>query len=223
MTIEERQKQGELLNQYKQEFISFNVDTCGGDAKIINFIADIRFHGGIDVKAKDSIETIRCLFEAGFCFDFANILDRVFPGGEICYCYNFGHVVYVYEEIAYDISGVTDAEYEMFIPIKNLGELAKDFEHRPELAFNATEQDIIDIGDKCRKEHLYVFALTNCKQDIEIVQKCKAIANNDSSFNEYEKEILSKSITQEDFENQMIDYCIKNNLSWKLIQRLRNM
>lgn len=232
MNLNEIQKQSELLKKYRDEFVTNLVNNYCANKNIINFIADIRFHSGNGVAIEDSIETIRCLFEAGFCYDFAKILERIYPGGEVCYCYDFGHIVYVYEGIAYDISGVTDVEYEMFIPLSAMGKLAFDFEHRPDLAYNATREEVIKLGETCRIKHQYINAITQNNFGKEIVQRTKDVLKECSVLTKDKKDFedmehffiltLEKGIiNQNEFEHNMDEYCWKNKLSWQLIKRLR--
>lgn len=41
------------------------------------------------VTVEASVETIRSLFEAGYCYYFAKMLEDAFPGGVACLCYPF--------------------------------------------------------------------------------------------------------------------------------------
>ena len=98
----------------------------GGDEKVITFIGDIIFHPGENV---DRMETIRRLFEDGYCYYFAKMLEDAFPGGTICLCFPFGHIVYLYNKEIYDVSGKSDAEYEELVPIEAFGDDINVFRH----------------------------------------------------------------------------------------------
>ena len=125
----------------KSKFIAHNI-AAGGNKQILKFIADILFHSCKDASIEDSVETIRCLFESGYCYYFACMLDEAFPGGDICLMYPFGHITYVYDGIIYDISGVSDNEYEKLIPIKHLDDTISIFKHNGDAGVSR---------DKCRR------------------------------------------------------------------------
>lgn len=122
----------------EQDWIDNQIDIYNCDKTIITFIGDILFHPGANV---DKIEAIRQLFENGYCYHFAKMLEDAFPGGKICVCYPFGHIVYIYNKIAYDISGVSDAEYEELIPIEELGEAVNDFKHVEGKEYNLSYEE----------------------------------------------------------------------------------
>ena len=82
--------------------------------KIIEFIGN--FYKSND-KSHEECEVIRKQFRNGYCYHFAVILRDLFPGGEMCIAAPFGHIVYVYENIPYDVEGVYDGEATDFIPI----------------------------------------------------------------------------------------------------------
>ena len=215
-------------HECRETFIDYHVNECGGDERVISFIADIRFHGAIGVGIEDSVEAIRSLFENGYCYYFAKILETAFPGGLICVCYRFGHIVYVYDEVAYDISGVTDSEYDALIPIDEFGSLADGFLHIPGVESDATKEKVDAIAEKYKKEKGEIFALSQYTQ--EIVKRCNVIVNEDMSgkyakdvirFKEKEAESKSINISNASSNDKMREYCLQEGLSWRLIQRLR--
>lgn len=112
----------------KTKFVNRDV-AIGGNKQILEFIAEVRFQCSPACSTDTSIETIRYLFEAGYCYYFARMLEDAFPGGEVCLMYPFGHITYVYDGIIYDIGGVSDAEYESLIPIKYLDNTISVFKH----------------------------------------------------------------------------------------------
>lgn len=174
----------------------------------MEFIADIRFHGTYGVLAEYSVETMRSLFEAGYCYYFAKMLETTFPCGEACICYQFSHVVYVLDEVAYDISGVTDAEYEKLVrfndlPIKH----TNGFLHVPCLNEMASKEDLeIAVGSLNE-----VFAISAYSNKIRERSKfvCEVapafeFANIKTAFslerNRLHLELENGNITQEQFE-----------------------
>lgn len=99
----ETSEDDKLRQADKEFFIQYNHVECGGDKPIVEFIANFRFFAVRDVEYVQSSATICSMFENGYYF--AKILEDVFPGGTICLCYPYGHIVYVYREVAYDIGG----------------------------------------------------------------------------------------------------------------------
>lgn len=120
----------------------------GGKCKIITFIYDILYHGGDNV---NNIEAIRNLFSDGYCYYFAKILQDAFPGGQICIAYPYGHIVYIYDGVPYDIDGISSAEFEEYIPIDQLGDAINDFRHIYGLSYNISKEEIKSIGEKWKK------------------------------------------------------------------------
>lgn len=122
----------------------------GGDEILITFIGDILFHSGENVY---KIEAIRNLFENGYCYYFAKMLEDAFPGGTICICYPFGHIIYLYNKIPYDISGVSYAEYEELIPIEAFGDAINDFKHVEGKSYCLTYEEREYMKDKWFENH----------------------------------------------------------------------
>ena len=126
------------LKEYRERFIK-RQDKLGADAHVIEFIANVMYHGGYNVSPDDSTETIRSLFEAGYCYYFALMLQNAFPDGKICLCYPFGHIVYAYNNIAYDICGVSDAEWECLVDVSDILNLMNSIRHIPDLEDTTAE------------------------------------------------------------------------------------
>jgi hypothetical protein len=126
----------------------------GGDWKILTFISDVVFHSG-----EAGYETIRQLFAAGYCYYFALMLESAFPGGVVCLCWPYGHVVWVKDGLVYDVDGLSSAEYDLLIPVSELGEALDDFRHVEGLGFCATAEDVQEIGERCKREGKFVVAL----------------------------------------------------------------
>ena len=105
----------------------------------------------------DDLELIRLLFEDGYCYYFAHMLKTAFNRGEVCICAPFAHFVWVDENyIPYDISGMSDAEYEYLIPEKFLGEdVVSDFKHIPNVSYYTTKEEIEDIIRRYKESEDY--------------------------------------------------------------------
>ena len=112
------------------------------DSRVLTFIAEFLTATGTDLR---NMETIRQLFRAGYCYYFALILKEAFPDGEVSWAAPFGHIVYVYQGIPYDIDGVYKGDVMEYIPVKYLGKAIDDFRHIPDVAYNATEQELAKI------------------------------------------------------------------------------
>ena len=122
------------------QFVQDNIKFCPeANKQILYFIANFIYHCGIDAD-----EIIQEQFRAGYCLHFAMILKEMFPGGEICWCAPFGHMVYVYKDIPYDIEGINTSDCDHYIPISFIKEGIKDFMHIPGIGFNASEEYIQD-------------------------------------------------------------------------------
>lgn len=143
------ESEAKLLQNSKREWIE-RERTLGGDPKVIEFISNVLFHGVMRVTTNDSVETIRSLFEAGYCYYFALMLEDAFPGGDVCLMYPFGHITYVYDGIIYDIGGVSDNEYEALIPIKYLGASINVFKHNGDS--DVSKEDGRRVADECIKQ-----------------------------------------------------------------------
>lgn len=125
----------------------------GADEAIITFISNILFHHVANVEDSNSIESIRSLFADGYCYYFAKMLQDAFPGGRICFCYPYGHIVYIYNQIAYDIDGISTAEYELYIPIEQFGEAINDFRHIEGNDYCITKEELIAVADNWQTYH----------------------------------------------------------------------
>lgn len=98
------------------------------DPIVLQFISDVLFHGG-----ESGEETIRRLFDAGYCYYFAHMLKSAFGRGQVCYAYYVGHFVWLdgvseSKDIAYDINGVS-YDWEHLIPEEKIGDGVWDFKH----------------------------------------------------------------------------------------------
>ena len=234
-SMEAARQLSDSLAKAKRDFIEYNVNQWGGDTRIITFIADILFHGAGGVSVENSTETIRSLFEAGYCFYFAKMLEEAFPGGTICLCYDFGHVIYVYDEVAYDICGVTDAEYKYLIPLKVLGDNCKEFKHIPGSSF--AEDDAKELAAKYLSENPKgVFAISKHPGCSELIERCKIIFKDNLTSEEQilkvklecaircaRHSIKNNTLSWSDYEQLMEEYCFENKLNWRLIKRMHKI
>lgn len=128
---------------FTKEFVQQNSKRHSkADSRILTFIAEFLTATGTDLR---NMDTIRQLFRVGYCYYFAQILKDAFPGGEVSWTAPFGHIVYVYQGISYDIDGVYKGDVMEYIPVKYLGKAIDDFRHIPDVAYNATEQELAKI------------------------------------------------------------------------------
>lgn len=74
-------------------------------------------------------EGLRFNFHAGYCYYFACMLEKAFPGGQVVWCAPFGHIAYDYNNKIYDCEGLYNGEAAFFIPVENLGKYIDDFKH----------------------------------------------------------------------------------------------
>lgn len=108
------------------KFVANNYDysNCEANKNVLTFIGNILYHNGVD-----NTDTIIKLFSCGYCYYFAKMLQDAFPGGEICQPAPYPHIVYVLDNIPYDIQGLCDLEYDELIPIEKLEDL-ESYKHR---------------------------------------------------------------------------------------------
>lgn len=223
------ESEAKLLQNSKREWIE-REHTLGGDPKVIEFISGVLFHGALRVTTNDSVETIRSLFEAGYCYYFAKMLEDAFPGGIACLCYPFGHVVYVYEGVAYDIGGVTDAEYESFIPLTWMRDGVNDFRHVPGIKCSLTADKLEDLAQKYKRSGQKILAITAYSK--EVVEASRAVATKSSDVKyagarttyslesqRLQKDLANGFITDEQYCQFMTQACAGVGLSYPLIQR----
>lgn len=95
--------------------------------KVLNFIGRLHAKAGSDNCLSD-------IFENGYCYYFAKMLDAAFPfEGTVVWIRNRGHIVWKSDNtnICYDINGiyVNFESDEDLLPIEKLGAMLCDFEH----------------------------------------------------------------------------------------------
>lgn len=223
------ESEAKLLQNSKREWIEREC-TLGGDPKVIEFISDVLFHGVLRVTTNDSVETIRSLFEAGYCYYFAKMLEDAFPGGTVCLCYPFGHIVYVYEGVAYDIGGVTDAEYESFIPLTWMRDGVNDFRHVPGIKCSLTADNLEDLAQKYKRSGQEIIAITACCKEVVEASRAVVTKSSDAKYAEarttyslesqrLQKDLANGFITDEQYCQFMTQACAEVGLSYSLIQR----
>lgn len=101
---------------------------------VLKFIADFVFH--------DNPSSTINLFSNGYCYHFAQILKATFGNGEICWVAPYSHIIWLQNDIPYDINGVYNGESTKFIPIEFLGHAIEDFKHNPEIHHITSKDDI---------------------------------------------------------------------------------
>lgn len=138
--VVDRMKKKKVNN--KKEEIQRHIE-MGGNKEIITFIFDFLYHSG-----PDNVETVRNLYANGYCYYFARMLEDAFPGGRVCVAWPFGHIVYIYENVAYDIDGISSAEYEQYIPVDFLGPALNDFRQIKGKCHGTTKEELDEIGKR---------------------------------------------------------------------------
>lgn len=109
-----------------------------GNPKVENFIQDfVTLFGQFQ---QEEIDTVSAVFSRGFCYYFAMILKDAFDGrGEIYMTRDDRHIVWVLDNVAYDINGVYNKYPKSanngnffngdLIPIAMLPNYMKSFKH----------------------------------------------------------------------------------------------
>ena len=114
--------------------------------RLVTHPCKIRIDATSDTIMMDAIEV---LFRQGYCWHFAHMLKTTFGCGEVCWAAPFGHFVYMYNGIPYDVEGVYQGEATYFIPESYIPEeLLLDFKHIPDNTGKpggATTEDLQDI------------------------------------------------------------------------------
>ena len=108
------------------KFVINNYNYSNGEANkdVLTFIGNILYNNGIN-----NADIIVTLFSCGYCYYFAKMLEDAFPGGKICQAIPYPHIVYVLDNIPYDIQGLCDLDYDGLIPIEELNDL-ESYRHR---------------------------------------------------------------------------------------------
>ena len=136
------------IELYKIQFVNDSIKDAYTDKpgmnnrvneKILWFIANFLYAQG-----SNNVDCIHDQFRSGYCLHFAIILKNMFKKGEICWCAPFGHIVYLEDDIPYDIEGVCTSSCEEYIPISYIKEGVRDFVRIPGVSFNASEEYIQD-------------------------------------------------------------------------------
>lgn len=109
------------------------------DLNVLEFIKNFRTSNSIRE------EVLEDTFMRGYCYYFANILKTAFERGYIAVTAPYGHIVWVDNEIGFDINGISTSS-GTFIPIEHLGRHISDFKHVPgEDSVVTIERDIQQI------------------------------------------------------------------------------
>lgn len=91
-------------------------------------------------------ETIKALFNSGYSYAFASILNKFFTGGTICWVAPLSQVVYVNGGVPYDINGVYQYQgFEYFIPLDACGRLYWDFMNRIDVQSGMSDDDKLQV------------------------------------------------------------------------------
>ena len=109
------------------------------DADVLQFIADFGFC------YPDRDDVLHNLFASGYCLYFAHMLKTAFGRGRIVIAAPYEHIVWEDEnETAYGIDGIC-YEYDVLIPIEELGDGIEDFMHVPGRNGFCTPEQIKEI------------------------------------------------------------------------------
>lgn len=107
--------------------------------KVLSFIGGMHDVATYNFE-EDSIDSLYDVFENGYCYYFANILNLAFPAlGRVVWIRNHGHIVWQsnFSGICYDISGIyVDYEDGDLVEVGRLGNLLKDFQHTNRVYFS---------------------------------------------------------------------------------------
>lgn len=76
---------------------------------------------------------------------FALMLQDAFPGGTISKAQMDDHIVYIYNDIAYDIEGVTHSKSDFFVPLHAIGPYV--YKHRGIPGMHLKDEDIQNFID----------------------------------------------------------------------------
>ena len=91
------------------------------------------------------------MFTEGWCYYFARILEDAYPGGTICLYKRHGHIVYLYKNKFYDITGEITNPRAKFIPIAYFGDLINDFK-QCYLGDSATRAEILRCVNHAKQD-----------------------------------------------------------------------
>lgn len=144
--------QPKTIDECKSIFIQNNLKTNkNADTTVLQFIADFIYRGRDVQNAINRSENIIDLFSNGYCYYFAHMLQTAFQKGEVCWAAPFGHIIWQYNNIEYDIEGVYAGEATMFIPELFIGNTIDDFKHIQSVQHNTTEQEIAEMMDTWKR------------------------------------------------------------------------
>ena len=136
------------INTAKTLFAEFLTDILyhqiknKSDQEVLKFIHKFALSQGLD----NYNEVIQPLFRSGYCYYFAVMLKDAFNDeGELCLCCPYGHIVWMYKGVPYDIEGIYNGEATLFIPLRFLSTVdIMNFKH---------VIDIEDLGGELDAEY----------------------------------------------------------------------
>ena len=113
-------------------------------SEILNYITTLQ-------ESSNNPEVICKHYRDGYCYAFATILKGTFACGDIMWAAPYSHIVWRYNDTAYDIEGkyVSDAT---LIPIKYLGRHIDAFKHKSKYNNPITKKEIETIINNYKKE-----------------------------------------------------------------------
>lgn len=134
------------LEEYKEKFVQNSLkENKDADKSVLYFIADFLYCGSSEEEALCRANILYRTFRCGYCYYFAHMLKNAFQHGEVCWAVSFGHFIWQYNEVQYDIEGVYCGEATMFIPELYMGETINDFRHIRNNSHNTTAEEMSNI------------------------------------------------------------------------------
>ncbi len=107
-----------------KEWVDASLSQCPrANRHILEFIGNVRYSSG-----KEHVDVIESLYKDAYCLHFAETLNSMFRSGAVKWVLPMNHIVFEYDRIAYDITGVvTDGVQH---PLGMMGRLLEGFRHR---------------------------------------------------------------------------------------------
>ena len=178
-------------------FVDYGTEECGGDKKVLEFISKMLFVRCDGMPLVDSREVVISLYRK-FSKEFALILECTFPGGKICYCQDSDKIVYVLEEVAYDIEGVVRSKYNLFNSLDG----------------SASVWALVDNYD-CRE-------IVKRSKEVALRREYSALCKKiELEMSKLRKKLLDFEITHADYNVAKRELCRDNGINFDLIRRLK--
>ena len=128
-------------------YLSQQIKDCTKNStmEVLIFLQDFYKH---NMLGRDDQDVLRLHFRSGYCYYFAHMLKVAFGRGEVCWCSDQDHFVWLdTDNTAYDAEGVSLVKCDYYIPERYLGDYVNEYKH---LYSHAEEIDVI-IERRIRK------------------------------------------------------------------------